>query len=78
MMFKPGETHQFDWSHEDVEVAGKPMRVKIAHMRLCASRAVHVRAYPRELNICLSPAWWGSGRLRTGLSRAATPVIARR
>ncbi|KPF50464.1 transposase [Novosphingobium sp. AAP1] len=32
----------------DVEIAGKPMRVKVAHMRLCASRAVYVRAYPRE------------------------------
>jgi hypothetical protein len=47
-MFKPGEAYQFDWSHEDVEIAGKPMRVKVAHMRLCASRAVYVRAYPRE------------------------------
>ncbi|SPU46337.1 Transposase and inactivated derivatives [Brevundimonas diminuta] len=24
------------------------MRVKVAHMRLCASRAIYVRAYPRE------------------------------
>jgi hypothetical protein len=31
-----------------VEIAGQPMRVKVAHMRLCASRAVYVRAYPRE------------------------------
>ena len=48
LLFKPGEAYQFDWSHEDVEIAGKPMRVKVAHMRLCASRAVYVRAYPRE------------------------------
>ena len=48
LTFKPGEAYQFDWSHEDVEIAGKPMRVKVAHMRLCASRAVYVRAYPRE------------------------------
>ena len=48
LMFKPGEAYQFDWSHEDVEIAGKPMRVKVAQMRLCASRAVYVRAYPRE------------------------------
>ncbi|MFX8370037.1 IS21 family transposase, partial [Acinetobacter baumannii] len=26
LMFKPGEAYQFDWSHEDVEIAGKPMR----------------------------------------------------
>src|SRR5665647_36420 len=48
LLFKPGEAYQFDWSHEDIEIAGKPMRVKVAHMRLCASRAVYVRAYPRE------------------------------
>ena len=48
LMFQPGEAYQFDWSHEDVEIAGKPMRVKVAHMRLCASRAIYVRAYPRE------------------------------
>jgi hypothetical protein len=24
------------------------MRVKVAHVRLCASRAVYLRAYPRE------------------------------
>ena len=48
LLFMPGEAYQFDWSHEDVEIAGKPMRVKVAHMRLCASRAVYVRAYPRE------------------------------
>ena len=48
LMFQPGEAFQFDFSHEDVEIAGQPMRVKVAHMRLCASRAVYVRAYPRE------------------------------
>ncbi len=25
-MFRTGEAYQFDWSHEDVEIAGKPMR----------------------------------------------------
>ena len=48
LVFRPGEAFQFDWSHEDVEIAGKPMRVKVAHVRLCASRAIYVRAYPRE------------------------------
>jgi transposase len=48
LMFRPGEAFQFDWSHEDVEIGGKPMRVKAAHVRLCASRAVYVRVYPRE------------------------------
>ena len=48
LLFRPGEAYQFDWSHEDVEIAGKPMRVKVAHVRLCASRVIYVRAYPRE------------------------------
>ena len=48
LLFRPGEAYQFDWSHEDVEIAGLPVRVKVAHMRLCASRTVYVRAYPRE------------------------------
>jgi transposase len=48
LTFRPGEAYQFDWSHEDVEISGKPMRVKVAHVRLCASRAIYVRAYPRE------------------------------
>jgi transposase len=48
LLFQPGEAYQFYWSHEDVEIAGLPVRVKVAHMRLCASRAVYVRAYPRE------------------------------
>ena len=48
LMFRPGEAYQFDWSHEDVEIAGVPVQIKAAHVRLCASRAVYVRAYPRE------------------------------
>jgi transposase len=48
LAFRPGEAFQFDWSHEDVEIDGKPMRVKAAHVRLCASRAMYVRVYPRE------------------------------
>jgi transposase len=48
LLFQPGEAFQFDFSHEDVEIGGQPMRVKAAHMRLCCSRAVYVRVYPRE------------------------------
>ena len=48
LMFAPGEAFQFDFSHEDVEIGGQPMRVKVAHGRLCASRAIYLRAYPRE------------------------------
>ena len=38
LAFDPAEAFQFDWSHEDVKMAGMPMRVKVAHVRLCYSR----------------------------------------
>jgi transposase len=27
LVFRPGEAYRFDWSNEDVKIAGKPMRV---------------------------------------------------
>jgi hypothetical protein len=48
LTFAPGEAFQCDFSHEDGEVAGQLMRVKVAHVRLYASLAVYLRAYPRE------------------------------
>jgi transposase len=48
LMFDPGEAFQFDWSHEWVEMGGMPVRVKVAHLRLCFSRLFVAIAYPRE------------------------------
>ena len=48
LSFAPGEAYQFDWSHEIVLMGGVTMTVKVAHMRLCHSRMMFVRAYPRE------------------------------
>ena len=48
LSFDPGEAYQFDWSHDAIELAGLPMIVKVAHMRLSFSRMPFVRAYPRE------------------------------
>jgi len=44
----PGEAYQFDWSHEIVLINGTTVTVKVAHVRLCHSRMLYVRAYPRE------------------------------
>jgi transposase len=46
--FAPGEAYQFDWSHEHVELGGVEQIVKVAHVRLCHSRAFFLAAYPRE------------------------------
>ena len=48
LSFAPGEACQFDWSHEIVLINGTTVTVKVAHMRLCHSRMLFVRAYPRE------------------------------
>ena len=48
LRFDPGEAYQFDWSHEVVLIDGVTTTVKVAHVRLCYSRMVFVRAYPRE------------------------------
>src|SRR3974390_1118703 len=48
LIFAPGEAYQFDWSHEVVLLNGRPVIVKVAHVRLCHSRMLFVRAYPRE------------------------------
>jgi transposase len=48
LSFAPGEAYQFDWSHEIVLINGTTTTVKVAHVRLCHSRMLFVRAYPRE------------------------------
>ena len=48
LSFAPGEAYQFDWSHEVVLMGGVTVTVKVAHVRLCHSRMMFVRAYPRE------------------------------
>ena len=48
LSFEPGEAYQFDWSHEVVLIDGVTTTVKVAHVRLCHSRMLFVRAYPRE------------------------------
>jgi transposase len=48
LSFAPGEAYQFDWSHEIVVLNGVTTTVKAAHVRLCHSRMMLVRTYPRE------------------------------
>jgi transposase len=48
LSFAAGEAYQFDWSHEVVLINGVTVTVKVAHVRLCHSRMLFVRADPRE------------------------------
>src|SRR6201994_1130510 len=45
LSFAPGEAYQFDWSHEVVLLSGTTVLLKVAHVRLCHSRMLFVRAY---------------------------------
>jgi transposase len=49
LSFAPGEAYQFDRSHEVVVLDGVTNVVKVAQVRLCHSRMLFVRAYPREV-----------------------------
>ena len=48
LAFAWGEAFQFDWSEEGVVVGGIPYRAQVAHMKLCASRAFWLVAYPGQ------------------------------
>src|SRR6202023_1531553 len=51
LTFAPGEAYQFDWSHEIVLLNGVTVTVKAAHVRLCHSRMLFVRAYADRIVI---------------------------
>ena len=46
--FELGEAFQFDWSEEGLVVGGIYYRVQVAHLKLCASRAFWLVAYPSQ------------------------------
>ena len=48
LLFPAGDAFQFDWSHEQIELARTLTTVKVAHIRLCHSRMFLAIAYPRE------------------------------
>lgn len=46
--FAAGEAFQFDWSTEEIQLAGAITRIKVAHIRMCYSRYFLMIAYPNE------------------------------
>ena len=48
LAFELGEAFQFDWSEEGIVVAGIYYKAQAAHMKLCASRAFWLVAYPSQ------------------------------
>jgi len=48
LSFELGEAFQFDWSEEGLVVGGIYYRIQVSHMKLCASRAFWLVAYPSQ------------------------------
>ena len=48
LKFDLGEAFQFDWSEEGMVVGGLYHRMQVSHMKLCASRAFWLVAYPSQ------------------------------
>ena len=48
LAFEMGEAFQFDWSEEGLVVGGIYYQAQVAHMKLCASRAFWLVAYPSQ------------------------------
>lgn len=69
LVFAPGEAYQFDWSYEVVEMAGRATQVKVAHMRLCHSRAFLAVAYLREKQEMVFDAHWRAFALWGGVPK---------
>ena len=48
LSFELGEAFQFDWSEEGLVVGGIYYRLQVSHLKLCASRAFWLVAYPSQ------------------------------
>ena len=48
LKFDLGEAFQFDWSEETIILGGVLHRLQVAHMKLCASKAYVIQAYPSQ------------------------------
>jgi transposase len=48
LAFELGEAFQFDWSEEGLLIGGVYHRMQVAHLKLCASRAFWLVAYPSQ------------------------------
>ena len=62
LKFDLGEAFQFDWSEEGMVVGGIYHRMQVSHMKLCASRAFWLVAYPSQdhemlFDAYFSPSW---------------------
>jgi hypothetical protein len=69
LSFELGEAFQFDWSDEGLMVGGVFYKVQVAHLKLCASRAFWLVAYPSQGHEMLFDAHTRSFQALGGVAR---------
>ena len=67
--FEFGEAFQFDWSDEGLLVGGVFYKIQVAHLKLCASRAFWLVAYPSQGHEMLFDAHTRSFQALGGVTR---------
>jgi transposase len=69
LAFLPGEAFQFDWSEDWALLAGERVKLQVAHVKLCYSRAFTLRAYPQQTHEMLFDAHNHAFRVLGGVPR---------
>lgn len=69
LKFELGEAFQFDWSEEGLVIGGIHRRLQVSHLKLCASRAFWLVAYPSQGHEMLFDAHTRSFAALGGISR---------
>ena len=69
LQFALGEAFQFDWSEEGLVIGGIYRRMQVSHLKLCASRAFWLIAYPSQGHEMLFDAHTRSFTALGGISR---------
>ena len=69
LLFELGEAYQFDWSEEGLVVGGICYRMQVAQLKLCASRALWLVAYPSQGHQMLFDAHTRSFAAMGGIAR---------
>jgi transposase len=69
LRFALGEAFQFDWSEERLVIGGVWRKILAAHLKLCASRAFVVQAYPTQSHEMLFDAHTRSFAALGGIAR---------
>ena len=69
LRFELGEAFQFDWSEERLVVGGIWRKLQLAHLKLCASRAFMLVAYPSQGHEMLFDAHTRSFQALGGIAR---------